>query len=189
VQTTPLSGQPDVVSGLSPEVQSMLQLNVEHSYAHFLGLVGRARHRTPEQIDAIGQGRVWDGGTARQNGLVDEFGGLDQALAYAAKAAKLDSWHAEYLGQRDDQWASILERLGGSDEDSAPPAEARDFTGAITERQMGLIGRALAGAERLVGTRGVQAYCLECPAAAGGKPPTKADLTMLARIAKVLGLS
>ncbi|MBV1688630.1 signal peptide peptidase SppA [Novosphingobium sp. G106] len=189
VATTPLSGQPDVVSGLSPEIQSMLQLNVEHSYGHFLGLVGQSRHRTPEQIDAIGQGRVWDGGTARQNGLVDEFGGLDQALAYAAKAAKLDSWHPEYLGQRDEQWASILQRLGGSDEDSAPPAEARDFAGAVTASQMGLIGKALAGAERLIGTRGVQAYCLECPASAGGRLPPRADLTLLARVAKVLGLN
>ncbi|MBW8786051.1 MAG: signal peptide peptidase SppA, partial [Novosphingobium sp.] len=86
VKTTPLSGQPDLISGLSPEISAMLQLNVEHSYANFLGLVGASRHRTPEQVDAIGQGRVWDGGTARQNGLVDQFGGLDEALAYAARA-------------------------------------------------------------------------------------------------------
>ncbi|HEX8057252.1 MAG TPA: signal peptide peptidase SppA, partial [Novosphingobium sp.] len=125
----------------------------------------------------------------RQNGLVDEFGGLDQALAYAAKAAKLDSWHPEYLGQRDEQWASILQRLSGGDDDSAPPAEVGDFAGAVTESQMGLIGKALAGAERLIGTRGVQAYCLECPASAGGKMPPKADLSLLARVAKLLGLS
>ena len=186
VKTTPLSGQPDVVGGLSPEISSMLQLNVEHSYAHFLGIVGQARHKTPQQIDVIGQGRVWDGGTARQNGLVDQFGGLDEALAYAAKTAKLDSWHPVYLGQTDDRWASILQRLGGGDEDSAPPAEARDFAGAVANWQMGLIGRALAGAERLAGTRGVQAYCLECPGPATAKLPS-GDLTLLARIARLLG--
>ncbi len=187
VKTTPLSGQPDVISGLSPEVSAMLQANVEHSYANFIGLVGKARHKTPEQIDAIGQGRVWDGGTARQNGLVDEFGGLDQAMVFAAKAAKLDSWHPVYLGQSDDQWTAFLQRFGGGDDDSAPPAEARDFAGAITARQVGLIGQALVGAERLVGTRGMQAYCLECLPAAGGKQPVKGDLTMLARIMKLLG--
>ena len=54
---------------------------------------------------------------------------------------------------------------------------------------MGLIGQALAGAERLTGTRGVQAYCLECPVPAAAKLPAEADLTLLARIARLLGLS
>lgn len=185
VKTTPLSGQPDVIGGLSPEISEMLQANVEHSYANFLGIVGQARRKTPEQIDAIAQGRVWDGGTARQNGLVDEFGGLDEALAHAARAAKLDSWHAVYLGQRDDEWASLLQRLRG-DDDSAPPAEARDFAGAVAMRQVGLVGRAIADAERLVGTRGVQAYCLECPMPTSERLPGRGDVTLLVRLAKLL---
>jgi protease-4 len=187
VKTTPLSGQPDPISGLSPEISQILQANVEHSYARFLGLVGQARRKTPEQIDAIGQGRVWDGGTARQNGLVDEFGDLDAALAYAARAAKLDKWHPVFLGEKRDQWGELLQRLG-SDDDSAPPAEARDFAGAIANQQLGLLGRALTEAERLVGMRGVQVYCVECAGQAGGRLPAKGDLTMLARLAKLAGL-
>lgn len=162
VKLTPLSGQPDVISGLSPEISGVLQANVEHSYAHFLGLVGQSRGKTPEQVDTIGQGRVWDGDTARRNGLVDAFGGLDAALAYAAKAAKLKSWHPVYLGESDDQWAALFRRLGGGD-DSASQGSARDFAGAVAERRMAILGQALAGAERLAGTRGIQAYCLECP--------------------------
>lgn len=186
VKTTPLSGQPDPIGGLSPEVSALLQANVEHSYARFIGLVGASRHRTPEQIDAIGQGRVWDGGTARQNGLVDQFGDLDAALAYAAKQAHVDTWHPVFLGEANDQWAAILQRLRGGDDDSAPPANARDFAGAVAERQMGLVGRALTGAERLVGIHGTQAYCLECPAEAGGAMAGDSDLTLLARLAKLL---
>ncbi|MDR2857749.1 MAG: signal peptide peptidase SppA [Novosphingobium sp.] len=162
VKLTPLSGQPDVISGLSPEISGVLQANVEHSYAHFLGLVGQSRGKTPEQVDTIGQGRVWDGDTARRNGLVDAFGGLDAALTYAAKAAKLKSWHPVYLGESDDQWAALFRRLGGGD-DSASQGSARDFAGAVAERRMAILGQALAGAERLAGTRGIQAYCLECP--------------------------
>jgi protease-4 len=187
VPITPLSGQPDVISGLSPEIAAMLQTNVEHSYAHFIGIVGQARKRTPAQIDAIAQGRVWDGGTARQIGLVDEFGGLDEALAYAAKAAKLDSWHAVFLGQSDDQWASLLQRFSG-DEDSAPPAQGRDFAAALADRQMNLAGRALGEAERLVGARGIQAYCLECAAQGAMRQPAKGELTNLARFARLVGL-
>jgi protease-4 len=189
VKTTPLSGQPDPIGGLSPEIQQILQANVEHSYAHFLGLVGASRHRSPEQVDAIGQGHVWDGGTARQNGLVDQFGDLDAALAYAAKQAKLDTWHPVYLGETRDQWGALLQRLRGSDEDSAPPATARDYAGAIAERQMDIFSSAMAGVERLVGTRGMQAYCLECPAQPGGAVPGRGDLTLLARLAKLAGLN
>jgi protease-4 len=43
-----------------------------------------------ERVDQIAQGRVWDGGSARQLGLVDQFGGLPDALDYAAAQAKLD---------------------------------------------------------------------------------------------------
>lgn len=188
VQTTPLSGQPDPIGGLSPEISGMLQANVENSYGRFVSLVGQARHRTPAEIDAIGQGRVWDGGTARQNGLVDQFGGLDDALAYAAKAANLDSWHPVFLGEKNDQLTSLLERLRGGDEDSAPPSSVRDLAGVVADRQMRLVGQALADAERLAGVRGVQAYCLECSAAAGTPMPIKADVTWLMRAAKLLGL-
>ena len=91
VKTTPLSGEPDLIGGLSPQVSGLLQANVESSYGRFLGLVGKARGKTPQQVDAIAQGRVWDGGAARRLGLVDAFGGLDDALAYAARAARLDT--------------------------------------------------------------------------------------------------
>jgi protease-4 len=187
VKTTVLSGQPDPVGGLSPEISQILQANVEHSYANFLGLVGAARHKTPQQVDAIGQGRVWDGGTARQNGLVDEFGDLDAALAYAARAAHADKWHPVFLGEKKDPWTELMQRLAG-DGDSAPPAEARDLAGAIAERQSGLVARALAEAERLVGMRGVQAYCLECPTAAGPRLQRGGELSLLARMGRLLGL-
>ena len=50
---------------------------------------------SPEQVDKIGQGHIWDGGTARQLGLVDAFGGLDDAVREAARRAKLDPGKAK----------------------------------------------------------------------------------------------
>ena len=115
VKTTPLSGQPDVVGGIAPEVSAILQSNVEHTYSKFLGLVGQARGKTSQEVDAMAQGRVWDGGTAQQKGLTDQFGGLDEALAYAAGAAKLaeGEWHPLFLGADADPYASLFERLTG----------------------------------------------------------------------------
>ncbi len=188
VRTTPLSGQPDLLTGLTPEVSAMLQANIESGYNRFVGLVAKSRGKTPEQINAIAQGRVWDGGTARQIGLVDQFGGLDDALAYAAGAAKLKQgdWHAEYLGEKTNPYASLIEQLTSSDEDS-PPDQAYDFAGMVGARQHLELARALAGVEHLLGTSGAQAYCLECPALESRGDQAR-PLGMLARLAKVLGL-
>lgn len=192
VKTTPLSGQPDLVSGLSPEVSAMLQANVENGYARFLNLVAKARGKTPSQIDAIAQGRVWDGGTARQKGLVDEFGGMEEALAYAARAAKLKDggWHAVYLGEVHDPFSSVLQSLQ-SDDDSAPPAQGRDWAALAADRQIALVSRAVSEAERMIGTRGLQAYCLECPALpseARARPLNVRRAGLLLRAAEWLGL-
>ncbi len=164
VRTTPLSGQPDILTGFTPEVDAMLQSGVENGYARFLGIVAQSRGKTPEQIDTIAQGRVWDGGTARQLGLVDQFGGLDEALAYAAQAAKLEAgdWHPKFLGGDADPYASLIERFMGGDEDAGP--SAYDLAGIAAQRQQGLVAEALTTAQRLLTARGAQAYCLECPA-------------------------
>jgi len=184
VKTTPLSGQPDLFGGLNPQISAMLQSNVENSYAKFIGLVGRSRSKTPEQVDAIGQGRVWPGGEARQLGLVDQFGGLDDALAFAAGAAKLKDgeWHAEFIGANPNPLSALLEKLR-SDDDSAPPASARDWTGLVALRQSQGVGQALLGAERLLGRSGSQAYCLECPQPA---PAVRVSASGFARISALL---
>lgn len=163
VQTTLLSGQPDLAAGLSPVISDMLQLAVEHNYAQFLGLVAKARGKSPQQIDAVAQGRVWDGGTARQLGLVDRFGSLDDALAEAARLAKLGKgdWHPHYLGSATDPFSALLKRLSPrEDADTRPPAG--DFVTRVALRERGLLDRAVAEVLRLTDVRGAMAYCLEC---------------------------
>jgi protease-4 len=162
LKTTPLSGQPDPIGGLSPAVEQMLQANIENGYGRFLGLVAKSRGKTPAQVDTMAQGRVWDGGTARQLGLVDQFGGLDDALAWVAAQAKLKEggWHPVYLGQNDPTYAALIDRIRGDDE-----SQGRDFAGLIAERQRGIVLRALDSAEALVKGGGAQALCLDCPVA------------------------
>jgi protease-4 len=164
VRTTPLSGQPDVIGGLTPQVESLLQSTIENGYQRFIGLVAKARGKTPDQVDQIAQGRIWDGGTARQIGLVDQYGSLDDALAYAAKQAGLEQgkWHAAYLGETQNPYQSLLERIA-SDEDSSPPDEG-DLFAMLATRQQASLAHALGQAKHILGVRGMQAYCLECPA-------------------------
>src|SRR3954452_9164810 len=66
-----------------------LQEQLQSFYDQFVEKGAESRHSTPEKIDALAQGRVWTGRQAKQNGLVDELGGLDRAVAVAKQRAKI----------------------------------------------------------------------------------------------------
>ncbi|EPR09062.1 serine protease [Sphingobium indicum IP26] len=168
VKTTPLSGQPDIAGGTTPEFDRIMQMGVEDIYGRFVGLVAQSRRKTPQQIDAIAQGRVWDGGTARQIGLVDRFGGLEEAVAEAAKLAKIDPAKARpyRIAREPDKFAEFVQSImDREDEDDAGVPEAmvgRDLLGrqAIVQRNWAL--QAVADVRALVSGAGVRADCLEC---------------------------
>lgn len=159
IRTTPLSGQPDLLGGLSPQVDALLQGQVEQTYGRFLGLVAKARGKSTGDIDKIAQGRIWDGGTARQLGLVDQFGGLDDAVAWVAKQAKAETFHAEYIADEPSPFALFLRQMETGE---APDARAHDLAGALAAQQQGLVARMQADVMRLMEGGGIRAYCLEC---------------------------
>jgi protease-4 len=181
VRTTPLSGQPDVIAGTTPTVDALFQAGIEKGYRDFIARVAQARHMTPERVNEIAQGRVWDGGTARQIGLVDRFGTLSDAVAEAARRAKLDPATAQvqYL-EKQPGWAEKLAAdWGNSGGDEKAGGDA--FTHlAATQRQ--LFAQALGDMRRLaLSSAAVQARCLEC----GGFGPVAAnadDRTLLAAL-------
>jgi protease-4 len=73
----------------SPEQRTKVQEYLQGFYDNFVEKAAASRHTTPEKIDAIAQGRVWTGQQAKDNGLVDELGGLDDAIAIAKQRAKI----------------------------------------------------------------------------------------------------
>ena len=89
VKTTPLSGEPDLLQGPSPEASRLIQAASTRSTAASSTWSPSRGTSRPQQVDQIAQGRVWDGGTAHQIGLVDGFGGMNEAIAKAAELAKL----------------------------------------------------------------------------------------------------
>lgn len=163
-RTTPLSGQPDVVGGLTEQASALIQGQIEQVYARFIGIVAKARHKTPAEVDRIGQGRIWDGGTARQIGLVDRFGGLPDALAYAAQAAGLRNggWHPVYLGSGDNTVQTLLERMTRDSSDDS--GGAADLVALSARRQSALMAQLGHDLSFLTSGAGAQAYCLECAA-------------------------
>jgi protease IV len=73
----------------NPDEVKKLQEQLQAFYDQFVEKAAESRHSTPEKIDAIAQGRVWTGRQAKQNGLVDELGGLERAIAIAKQRAKI----------------------------------------------------------------------------------------------------
>jgi len=187
-QTTPLSGQPDIISGFSPEMDAVLQAGIASSYRDFLARVAKSRGLTVERVDAIGQGRVWDGGAARQIGLVDQFGGLDDALAWAADQAKLEKgqWHPVFLGEKAANYDPLIRQLLTSEARGSVAARGGDPFVLVARQQNELAARLTRHAERLTRVNGVQAFCLECPTHA--QPPVggRAGLHGWADLAKLL---
>ncbi len=174
VKSTPLSGEPDVLSGPTEQVEQLMQLGVNDIYRRFTTLVGKARGLPVAQVDAIGQGRVWAGNAARGLGLIDAYGGLDDAIAAAAQLAKLDpkSVHAEYIERSPPFPLQLLADLARDRGDSR---QAIDPFGALAGRPRLLLIRALGDATRIASGPAIQIRCLDCgpgdmpqPPAAGG---------------------
>ena len=171
VKTTALSGQPDVFGGTSPEIDTILQSGIENGYRQFLTRVATARHKTVDQVNEIAQGRVWDGGTARQLGLVDKFGTLQDAIDEAARRAKLDpaKVHAEYLEKKPSWFSKLAADFGRKDEDETSD-QAGDAYSRIAQGRRAVFAQALGDMRRLATGSAVQARCLECGGLAPANP-------------------
>ncbi|MCZ8371021.1 MAG: signal peptide peptidase SppA [Porphyrobacter sp.] len=165
-RTTELSGQPDFLGGFTPAMDALLQNSIGGTYTKFLGRVSASRRMPVERVDRIAQGQVWDGGTARQIGLVDEFGGLTEALGWAAAKAgtKDGEWHPVFLGEKEDNYDSLIRQLVTSEgAERAAAAPNGDVFAMVAQRSDNLGARITRDAERLLGTRGIQAFCINCP--------------------------
>jgi protease IV len=107
VGTTPLAGALNIVRPLGPQISALLQSQVDRGYQQFVDRVAAGRRETPQQIDAIGQGRVWAGAQARKIGLVDHLGTLEEAVKAAARLAKITEYQVQFI-QPHMSWAQEL---------------------------------------------------------------------------------
>ena len=100
VGTAPLSGELEITRPLNDAARAFLEDTVSYGYSEFVARVAAGRHKTPAQVDAIGQGHVWSGADALPIGLVDHLGGLGDAVKGAARLAKLEHYQVEFLRPR-----------------------------------------------------------------------------------------
>lgn len=100
-----------VFTPLEDDTRAIIQESVEGVYDTFITRVAEGRNMTKEQVDAIGQGRVWAGTDAVANGLADELGGLDEAIAYAAKLGETNSYSIVNYPEYERNFEDILNNL------------------------------------------------------------------------------
>ena len=167
VKTTPLSGQPDILGGTSAETDKLLQAGVEDIYKRFLQLVATSRKLPLAKVAEIAQGRVWDGGTARQLGLIDAFGSLDDAVAEAAKRAKIapDNVRRVILQPKPSYLAGLFSGFG-----SAKVDRSDVFTRMLRHQQASFV-TGLSDAAMVMTGPAVQVRCLTCSPVVVTRPP------------------
>ena len=80
-------------------------------YDRFINFVAESRSQSYEEIKAIAGGRVWIATSAKKIGLIDEIGGIDDAITYAANMAELEDYQVEYYGEELSPEEMILKKL------------------------------------------------------------------------------
>ena len=112
VKTNKLSDAISVNRAFRPEERALMQNHVNRGYELFVQRCADGRKKSIEQIKAIAEGRVWTGIDAKSIGLVDKIGGLDEAIAIAAKKAKLTAYNVKDFPEKEDFSTKILKGLG-----------------------------------------------------------------------------
>jgi protease-4 len=113
VNTNMNSDFPSVFRPMNTYEKEVMQLSIEKTYNEFVDKVAKGREMTYTEVDNIGQGRVWSGTGAMKIGLVDEIGGLRDAIKGAAELASIDKYKVKELPELEDPYTRLLTQLSG----------------------------------------------------------------------------
>ncbi len=164
VGTTRLADIYQLDRPMSEQAKQIVQLNVDSIYDRFLSLVAEGRNSTPEEIHKIAQGRVWSGLKAREIGLIDELGTLEDAINAAAKLVNLEEFELKTITKPLNIYEQLMLELAnggvrlpfaGPRNGLLPPALVSELKPLI--EKLDFIGK-------LNDPRGVYAHCLICAA-------------------------
>lgn len=106
----------DIMSPFRPMTGSerrIIKEGIEDTYDVFIKHVAEGRNMTTEKVDEIGQGRVWSGTDAKRIGLIDMYGGLEEAIALAAEKANLEKYRTLNLPKLKDPFQQFMKELSG----------------------------------------------------------------------------
>lgn len=113
--TTNLAGAGNPTRPLPEDFSRAMQLGVERGYRRFIDIVAKGRNMKPAQVEQIAEGRVWDGATALELGLVDQMGTLEDAVSAAADLVGLPADRGVYIRESETPAELLLKSLGRAD--------------------------------------------------------------------------
>jgi protease-4 len=120
VETNKLAGTGSLFRPMTDVEKAVFDDQLNQTYQHFLEHVSKTRKMTAQEVDAIGQGRIWAGVTAKEKGLIDEIGGIKKAIELAAAEAGLKTWKIRELPALKNPLNELLNQFGGK----SSPAES-----------------------------------------------------------------
>ncbi len=115
VNTNANSNMYSPINGITQGGITMMTKSVEQTYKRFVHHVTENRKKSFEQIDEVGGGRVWSGTRAKEIGLVDELGTLNDAIAFAAQKAKLKDYNTTTFPKKVNKFEQLFKDMGEND--------------------------------------------------------------------------
>jgi len=113
VNTNQNSDFPSIYRPMTVYEKEVMQISIDKIYSDFISKVASGRKLPAESVDSIGQGRVWSGKSALKIGLIDELGGLRDAIKGAAELAGLETYSIRELPLIEDPYMRLLNQLTG----------------------------------------------------------------------------
>ena len=113
--------------GMNTEERAMMQSMVERGYDLFTSRCAAGRHVSQEYIKSVGEGRVWLGNKAKEIGLVDEMGNIDDAITKAVELAGLENYKTVYYPEKQDPFEEMLKMLDNTTEEERLMLKVKEF--------------------------------------------------------------
>jgi protease-4 len=145
VNTNSHSDFPSLFRPMNSYEQMVMQKSIENIYSDFVSKVSEGRNMRINAVDSIGQGRVWSGKSAKELGLIDEMGGLNDAIKGAAELAKIDKYSVREYPVFEDPYTKLFSGLSG------------EIKMRIVEKEMGQFARYYSEIRELAAFSGIQA--------------------------------
>ena len=162
VGSTPLSGQLRPDRAMTDDTKRLFQLVIEEGYDDFIGRVATYRGMQKTEVDAVGQGRVWTGADALERGLVDELGGMEDAIAFAAELVDLaeDDYGQKWIRTQLSPTEQMIVDLLGTAKSLGLQLDFLQSRPTALQKIAGKLEQALAPLAGFDDPKGVYAHCL-----------------------------
>ena len=116
-----------VMKGMDSEESALMQAMIERGYDLFTGRCAAGRHVTQDYIKSVAEGRVWLGAKAKEIGLVDEMGNIDDAISKAVELAGLENYKTVYYPEVQDPLEELLKMLDNTTEEERLILKLKEF--------------------------------------------------------------